>query len=51
MAAEVYTYSEGLAIAKRYGLETEYMESINAGYTPTEALEEWDLLPYVNEFE
>lgn len=51
MTSEVYTYTEGLTIAKRYGLETEYMESINAGYTPTEALAEWDLLPYVNEFD
>ena len=49
--AEVYTYTEGLTIAKRYGLETEYMESINAGYTPTEALAEWALLPYTSEFE
>ena len=49
MASEVYTYTEGLTIAKRYGLETEYMESINAGNSPTEALAEWDLLPY--EFE
>lgn len=50
MASEVYTYTEGLTIAKRYGLETEYMESINAGYSPTEALAEWDLLSYDNEF-
>lgn len=48
--AEVYTYAEGLTIAKRYSLETEYIEAINAGYTPTEALAEWDLLPY-NELE
>ena len=49
--AEVYTYAEGLAIAKRYGLESEYIEAINAGYNPTEALEEWDLLPYTSELE
>lgn len=43
--AEIFTYQEGLELAKRWGLESEYEECINSGMSPTEALEEWDLLP------
>jgi hypothetical protein len=38
------SYQEGLARAKEYGLESEYMACIADGLTPEEALEEWDLL-------
>lgn len=43
--AEIFTYQEGLELARRWGLESEYKACINAGMNPTEALEEWDLLP------
>ena len=42
---EMFTYQEGLDLAKRWGLESEYMACIADGMSPTEALEEWDLLP------
>lgn len=35
---------DALRLAACYGLEDEVSELINAGYTPTEALNEWDLL-------
>ena len=43
--AEIFTYQEGLNLAKRWGLEKEYKDYIAEGMSPTEALEEWDLLP------
>lgn len=43
--AEIFTYQEGLELAQRWGLEFEYRMCINDGMSPTEALEEWDLLP------
>ena len=42
---EMFTYQEGLELARRWGLESEYMACIADGMSPTEALEEWDLLP------
>lgn len=42
---DLVTYKEGLLIARRYGLGMEYEAAINNGYTPTEILDEWDLLP------
>lgn len=33
-----------IKIAKENGLEYEVLQSIKAGYTPQEALREWDLL-------
>ena len=42
---EIFTYQEGLELAKRWGLESEYMAGIADGMSPTEAREEWDLLP------
>jgi hypothetical protein len=42
---EMFTYLEGLTLAKRWGLESEYKACIAEGMNPTEALEEWDLLP------
>ena len=41
----MFTYQEGLELARRWGLESEYMACIADGMSPTEALEEWDLLP------
>jgi hypothetical protein len=42
---EIFTYQEGLDLAKRWGLENKYMACIADGMSPTEALEELDLLP------
>lgn len=43
--AEIFTYQEGLNLARMWGLEEEYEECIKEGMSPTEVLEEWDLLP------
>lgn len=43
--AEIFTYQEGLKLATMWGLEEEYEDCITKGMTPTEILEEWDLLP------
>lgn len=43
--SEIFTYQEGFDLAKRWGLESEYMACIADGLSPTEALAEWDLLP------
>ena len=48
---EFFTYQEGLDLARRWGLESEYMACIADGMSPTEALEEWDLLPLETEEE
>ncbi len=40
-----YTIEEGLQFAKRVGLEKEYEESLDFGFTPDEALQEWDIYP------
>ena len=37
-------YDEAINIAKLYGLEQEVEELLNNGFTPDEALKEWDLL-------
>lgn len=42
---EMFTYQEGLELAQRWGLESEYKACINARMSPTEALEELELLP------
>lgn len=42
---EMFTYQEGLDIAKRWGLESEYMACIADDMSPTEALDELELLP------
>lgn len=42
------TYEEGLKIAKQYRLEGEYMALIADGFTPYEALEDWDMLDNYN---
>lgn len=43
--SEIFTYREGLDLAKRWGLEKEYKKCITEGMSPTQALEEWDLVP------
>lgn len=42
---ELFTYQEGLELAQRWGLESQYMACIADNLSPTEALEELDLLP------
>lgn len=49
--AEIFTYQEGLDLARRWGLEKEYKDCIAEGMSPTEALDEWDLLPLETEEE
>lgn len=39
------TEQEAITITQEFGLEYEVQELLNEGYTPEEALEEWDLLP------
>lgn len=39
------TEKEALEIARAEGLEYEIQELLNLGYTPEEALEDWDILP------
>jgi hypothetical protein len=38
------TKEEALEIARRHHLETEVAETMKYGYSPEEALEEWDLI-------
>ena len=44
MSTNTITYQEGLEIAKQHGLENEYNALIVDGFTPYEALEDWDML-------
>ena len=37
-------YMKGLEIASKWGMQYEYKMSISAGYSPEDALREWDLL-------
>ena len=43
------TYEEGLAIARKINMESEYMTLIADGFTPYEALEDWDMLNNYND--
>ena len=43
MSSNYITYEEGLEMAKNAGLENEYMACIADGFTPYEALAEWDI--------
>lgn len=38
------TFNEGLEIARQYSMEYEYLACIADGFTPYEALEDWDLI-------
>ena len=41
-----YTRPEALAIARKYDLEYEVIKAMEYGYTPDEALQEWDIFPF-----
>ena len=43
--AEIFTYQEGFKLAQEWGLESQYMAGIADGLSPTEILDELDLLP------
>ena len=43
------TYEEGLAIAREINMESEYIALIADGFTPYEALEDWDMLDNYND--
>jgi hypothetical protein len=38
------TEESAVKIASKYNLQYEVLQSIKAGYTPQEALKEWDLI-------
>lgn len=38
------TAFEAIQIARKYNLEREIRQELNAGLTPEQALEEWDIL-------
>lgn len=38
------TEDDAIRIASDYGLETEIQELLDSGYSPEEALEDWDIL-------
>lgn len=40
----MYTRNEAIKIARAFGLEEEVTALLQNGYTPNEALAEWDLL-------
>lgn len=39
-----YTYDEAIGLAEKYCLEKEVIYCLEHGMSPTEALEEWDLI-------
>lgn len=39
-----YTAKEAILLARKYNLETEIRQELSAGLSPTEALEEWDVI-------
>ncbi len=41
-----FTRDEALAMAKKYGLESEVATAMEYGCNPDEALQEWDIYPY-----
>ena len=40
---EISTF-DAIQLARKYNLETEIRQELQAGLTPAEALEEWDIL-------
>ena len=42
-----FSKDEALAIARKHNLEAEVVDAMNHGCNPDEALEEWDLFPYM----
>ena len=43
------TKEEALRIARHFGLEAEVRMALGKGYTPDEALHDWDIYPYTEE--
>lgn len=41
-----FSKEEALDIARSHNLENEIMEALRHGYTPDEALQDWDIYPY-----
>ena len=41
-----FSKEEALDIARLHNLENEIMEALRHGYSPDEALEDWDIYPY-----
>ena len=39
-----YSVKEAILLARKYNLETEIRMELSAGLSPTEALEEWDVI-------
>lgn len=39
-----YSAKEAILLARKYNLETEIRMELSAGLSPTEALEEWDII-------
>ena len=44
-----YTKEEALQIAKHFNLVTEVQMALERGYSPDEALQDWDIYPYSEE--
>lgn len=44
-----YTKEEALQIGKHFGMEDDVRMALNYGYTPDEALLDWDIYPYTEE--
>lgn len=43
-----FSKEEALDIARAYNLESEIKMAIQQGYSPDEALQDWDIYPYNN---
>jgi len=43
-----FTKEEALQIAHKYELDEEVLAAMEYGFTPDEALEEWDIYPFRN---
>lgn len=43
------TKEEALKIGRHFGLEAEVKMALKYGYSPEEALQDWDIYPYTKE--
>ncbi len=43
-----FTRQEALLTGRKHGLEEEVRQAMDSGLTPDEALEEWDLYPFLD---
>ena len=41
-----FTRDEAIEIARKYGMETDVAEAMRKGYSPDDALQDWDIYPY-----